>query len=114
MTKVKYDTVRQTYYLVAGEIISQLSEAGPSNAVIMNALVISSDGRFSVQQIAKAQQALQFQFHKRMNNPKIQILDVVLVSLMNLGMFTDAEFNAAPAGMKMEEIKIEEVLESSK
>jgi hypothetical protein len=36
------------------------------------------------------------------------------VSLMNLGMFTDAEFNAAPAGMKMEEIKIEEVLESSK
>jgi hypothetical protein len=114
MSKHLPKTERQTYYLVAGEVISRPADGEVSSAVIMNALVISADGRFSVQQIAKAQQALQFQFYKRMNDPSIQILDVVLVSLMNLGTFTDAEFNATPAGMKMEEIHIEDVLNPSK
>jgi ABC-type molybdate transport system ATPase subunit len=104
---------RQSYYLVAGEIVFSPSAGETSSSVLMNTLVITQDNRFAVAQIAKAQQAMQFQFIKRMNNPTLQILDVIIVSLMPLGEFTDAEFNATPAGMKIEEVNTEDLFKAS-
>jgi hypothetical protein len=116
MSKIKtigHASAKQMHFLVAGEIVFAAAEGQPSNSVLMNALVISQDGRFAVAQISKAQQAMQLQFHKRMNNPTLQILDVIILGLMPLGEFTDAEFNAVPSGMKIEEVNIEEMFKST-
>jgi hypothetical protein len=94
---------RQTYFMVASEVIFRAKDAEVSNTVLLNTLVISKDGKFPVTLIAKAQQATQFQFFKRMEDPTLVVLDVVIIALMNLGQFTDAEFNAAPEGMAMVE-----------
>lgn len=104
---------KQMYYLVAGEIVFAKAAGESSNSVLMNTLVITPDSRFAVAQIAKAQQAMQFQFIQRMNNPNLQILDVIILSLMPLGEFTDAEFNAAPAGMKIEEVNTEDLFKAT-
>lgn len=98
---------KQTYYMICGEIVFRTTDNEAPNMMRLNAVVISPDGRFAVRQIASAQQALQFQFFKRMNDATLQILDVITLSLMNLGVFTDKEFNAAPAGMKMQELNKE-------
>jgi hypothetical protein len=97
-------TTQQHYFLVTGELVFRRTEDEVPNAIRMNAVVTSKDGRLGVAQIGKAQQALQLQFHKRMEDPTIQILDVVIMSLVPLGVFIPEEFHAAPAGTELREM----------
>lgn len=98
------DVDRLHYYMVAGEIVFRTREDEPPNALRMNAVVMSKDGRIAVAQIGRAQQALQFQFFKRMNDPSLTVVDVVILALMPLGLFTPEEFNATPQGTELREM----------
>jgi hypothetical protein len=95
---------RQSYILVAGEIVFQMNEDEPPNAIRLNTVVTSRDGRVSVQHIGRAQQALQLQFFKRMGDPNLKVLDVVILAITPLGEFTPEEFNAAPSGTEMRSV----------
>jgi hypothetical protein len=111
---------RQKYYMVAGEIVFRSEDSDVPHAVRANAVVMSTDGQFAVPQIARAQQTLQHVFHTRMGEEaKIQVLDVVILSIMLLGSFTAEEFNkpisaAAPIAkdtpIPVTDIPIEEVI----
>lgn len=101
---------RQTYFLVAGEVVMQLSEEGNPTAVRLNTIIMSKDGKFAIQQINQSHQALQFQFHKRAEDPTVKVLDVIILGLMNLGEFTATEFNAKPAGLDIREMSDIQVL----
>lgn len=88
---------RKLFYLVAGEIVFQAEGEEMPHTIRSNAVVMSSTGNFAVPQIAMAQQALQHIFHTRMGaDAKINVLDVVILGLMQLGWFTSEEFNKAP------------------
>ncbi|WP_421991746.1 hypothetical protein [Roseococcus sp.] len=98
--RVEQSIERQTYYLVCGQIVFRATgeEDGAPAAILINTTVISPDGRFAVLQIARAQQALQAQFHRRMEGQTLDVLDCIIQGIMPLGQFTPEEFNAAPEG----------------
>lgn len=86
---------RKMYYLIAGEVVFQANEEEAPHAVRANGVVMSSDGKFAVPQIAMAQQTLQHIFYTRLGEEakNVKIVDVVILGIMPLGEFTPAEFN---------------------
>lgn len=101
---------KQTYFMVAGEVVMQLGEDTLPSAIRLNTIITSSDGKFALQQIIQAQQALQFQFRKRVDDTSVKVVDVILLGLMTLGQFTTEEFNARPTGLDIREMSDIQVL----
>lgn len=95
---------RRHYFLVAGELVFRTKESEVPNAVRMNTVVMSADGKLPAAQIGRAQQALQLHFFQRMQDPELKVVDVVILSLMPLGEFTPEEFNATPPGLEKREM----------
>lgn len=93
---------RKFYYLIAGEMTFYVGDEPTDVASVKgNAIVISSDGRFAVPQIGMAQQALQHSFHKRKDSDiDVHIVDVVILAIIPLGLFTSAEFNKQAEGVE--------------
>jgi hypothetical protein len=92
------------YHLVAGEIIFRHKEDEPLNAVRLNTVIQTLDGRVAARQIGLAQQSLQKQFFKNMNDATLTVIDVVILLMTNLGQFTQEQFHARPEGMTQQEI----------
>jgi len=88
------------YFMVTGQIVFRAPDAEEDtapNSILVNAVITSPDGRIAVQQLGRAQQALQLQFFKKMGEAQLTVLDVVIMALMPLGVFTAAAFHAVPA-----------------
>ena len=88
----------QSYFLVAAEIMFQVKDQEGINMLRLNTVVMSQDPRFAVVQIARAQQSAQMQFHQKMENPLLEVLDVIILGIMPLGLFTHEEFNLTAPG----------------
>lgn len=89
---------RKHYHMVAGNVVFREKDSEIPISILLNTVITSKDGKIPVALIAKAQQSLQMQFHKKMNDPEIVVLDVVIVNLMGLGTFTEEEFHFRPKG----------------
>lgn len=105
-SKLKPDPEKlEHYYLVTGNIVFTVGEdtTNPISAG-SNAVVTSVDGRLSVVHLARTQQALQAQFHQKIGSElKIEVIDVVIMGMISLGVFTKEQFNRLPEGMKLVE-----------
>lgn len=88
---------RKHYYLVAGELVLQQDDDTPAQARL-NTVTATDYQRFATADIAKAQQALQMLFHRRMGEHAgtVKVIDVVLLSVSYLGHMTEAEFQKMP------------------
>lgn len=93
---------KKHYFLIAGHVIFQTADGEPGQ-ILLNAVVHGSSKNFAVAMIGKAQQALQIQFFKKVNDPNVQVVDVPIQNIVHLGFMTDKEFNAVPAGMELRE-----------
>lgn len=85
---------RQHYFLLCGEIVYQMPERKEFEMTRLNTVAISKDGQLTAAHIGRAQQAMQVNFFKRINDPAAQVLDLVILSIASLGQFTAEEFNA--------------------
>lgn len=99
------EEIKKHYYMVAGEVVfrTKENEIGSNR---LNALVVTSEQRFALQQINLAQQTLQRNFFNRQAEP-VEVIDVVLNGLMYLGLFTEQEFHAVPKGMRVQQLRTE-------
>jgi hypothetical protein len=103
---------RKFFFMVAAQIVFsvKLDEANPENvamnAVSLNGVVTHSEDKVPAKLLGKAQQVVQLQFAKKMGDdmPKINVVDVVILNIMNLGYMTDEEFSATPDGTKQQEV----------
>ena len=91
------------YFLIAGEIV--FHNDGGINSVRLNAVATSNQSKIPARGVAVAQQACQHAFTQRMDGlENINILDVVIMSIVYLGEFTQEEFQAPPEGMEMQPV----------
>lgn len=95
------------YYLVCGEVkfAKPATDDQPETigSTLLNAVVSRDEKTFPVSAIGRAQQALQLNFHGRMEDPSIIVADVVLVNVVYLGHMSQAEFQKQPEGTKLQE-----------
>lgn len=98
--RVKAQGRKQVYFMACAEIVFRMKEDEPLNMVRVNTVVMSDTGDLAVRDLAKIQQGAQMQFHKNMQDPSVTIIDVVILGITRLGVFTAEEFNASPQGME--------------
>lgn len=115
------ETVRRHHFMFTGEIIFR--EVGPANPPIqayrVNTLIMGSSANLNHMMLNRASQALQVAFMKK-DPEKIEIVEVVILNVVNLGHMTQEEFLRKPIGyelqeqMKEAEQNIKEAVEKAK
>lgn len=84
--------MKKHYHLVLGSIVFKEADSEVINAIQLNAILPTETQNIDAAQLGKAQQNLQFVFHKKMEDPTIQVVDVILSSFSYLGYMTKEEF----------------------
>lgn len=95
------------YHLVAGEVIFRDPDTEQSGVVRLNVMIVTPDGNVAVRHIGGAQQSLQLRFFERVENPKLQVIDVVIIGISSLGEMTNEEFHREPPGQVLQEVAVE-------
>lgn len=83
---------KQFFFLFCAEIVFQIKDAPGLSSYRMNTVVTSNQNTLHAAQIGKAQQILQMEFIKRMNDPTLEIRDVIILTINPLGLQTTEEF----------------------
>lgn len=92
------------YHLICGTL---MLDAGNDNisSVSLNAILHTEHAYLTAHNLGQAQQALQMNFHKRMEGDpfiaQMKIVDVVLASITHIGFMTPSKFHKAPEGMQL-------------
>lgn len=93
--------------MICGEVIF-MTKDGQSGSVRLNSVATSQFNKIPVALIGKAQQGLQLNFFKKMEDPDVQVLDVVIMNIFHLGHMTPAEFHKPPEGTVLQEVAVGE------
>ena len=103
--KEKSVSEKKHHYMIAGKIVfNQKDQPERINSIDLNGILIIDQPYINVASIGKAQQILQMHFHKNVGDASlVNVLDVVVLQFSHLGLMTQQEFEAVPAGMKLQE-----------
>ena len=99
------------HHLIVGEIAFRERDKEDIAAIRVNGIMMDPEKELPVRLLGKAQQILQLNFHQRMQNQNIEVLDVVLMNFVYLGQMTQEEFHKAPERLKLQEKAIAPVVE---
>jgi hypothetical protein len=107
------NTSKKFFFLVSASVVFAVrmgkDKMSDPTTMQLNTVVTGTEDRFPSKAIGHAQQAVQLALFKRLGDEaqNVEIGDVIINNLMNLGYMTDEEFNAkpAPAAELPEEIK---------
>ena len=91
------------HHLIHGEIVFKHKDHDQIHSTRVNGILVDPQENISIRLLGKAQQILQLNFHQRMQDESIQVLDVILADFSYLGLMTQEKFQAAPEGAKIVE-----------
>jgi hypothetical protein len=91
------------HFLIASEIVFSQKDQEQIHAIRLNSVVTSKTLNLPARMVGKAQQSAQIQFFQRMGDETINVRDVVIITITNLGLMTEEEFQQPPEGMKLQE-----------
>ena len=99
--------IKQHYHLVVAELVFKPNDQEMINAVRMNGVIVDEEKGIPQRLLAKAQQIVQLNFHRKIEeeSANVTVVDVVLMNFVYLGHFTQEEFFKQPEGMKVAERK---------
>ena len=84
--------MKKHYYLVHGSIVFTDKENENPVKLDLNAILPTDTQNIDTKALGKAQQNLQLTFRKKMEDPELKVVDVILNSLSYLGCMTHEEF----------------------
>lgn len=94
---------KKFFFMVAATIVftikTQPDDAGAMTQLVpVNCMVVHEKDQFGAEQLAKAQNGAQMAFFKKLGDEaaNVQVLDVVINSINNLGHMTEEEFHHRP------------------
>lgn len=90
------------FHLVCGTLLLDAGEDSISS-VSLNAIIHTEVNQITVKDIGHAQQALQMNFHQRMQGETFKVVDIVIASFSYLGFMAPSKFNEKPEGMELVE-----------
>ena len=102
------------HHLVAGQILLTEGNNPSLNSVPLNCVITTKEPIIGVHDIGRAQQTLQMLFFKKLPEsvvPTINVVDVVILSLTNLGYMTDERFLQKPEGVAVQERETKPTME---
>lgn len=94
------------YTLITGQVIFTLEKEDNINAAHINGIIVTKDTKFTVKDLGKCQQILQLNFHKKLGEVAVNVVDVVIMGMTPLGHMTEEEFHALPEETKQQEMPL--------
>jgi hypothetical protein len=99
---------KKFHFMIAAQVVFAVQAEGSEpalNTAFINGVVTNDKDVFPSRLVGKAQQIAQMQLFKRLGDEakNVNVLDVVIMSIMNLGYMTDGDFLAAPEGTAKKE-----------
>ena len=95
---------KKHHHLIVGEIVFTHQDAPEHVQAIRTNGVLVDDGKdIPVRLLGKAQQILQLNFHQKMQDDKVTVVDVLLLDFCYLGHMTQDEFHKVPDGVELKE-----------
>lgn len=91
------------YTLVCGELLFEQDKDKQLRTTKLNTMIRSSHQHVTAHQLGRAQQALQLALFQKLNDPKLKIHNVIIVTLSDMGWMTEEQFQAKPEGVKLQE-----------
>lgn len=107
----KASSDRKFFFMVACQVVFHVAatanEPEAMNTAFINGVVTNDVDQFPSRLVGKAQQVAQMHFFKRLGDEakNVNVVDVVIMGIMNLGFMTDEEFQAVPEGVRQQERK---------
>lgn len=97
--------VKKHYHLIAAELVFKPRDLDTISAVRMNGVIAEPEKEITQRQLAKAQQIIQLNFHRKIEEESnnVNVLDCVLMNFIYLGYMTQEEFFKKPEGMELRE-----------
>jgi hypothetical protein len=92
------------FHLVAGTILFHDPEANATTSIMLNCTIVTDEKNIPSKEIGRAQQTLQMLMFKKLDDPKVEVMDVVIVGISYLGHMTDEYFLAPPEGTTRQEV----------
>lgn len=90
------------HHLIHGEIVFKHKDHDQIHSTRVNGILVDAQQNIPVRLLGKAQQILQLNFHQRMQDESIQVLDVILADFSYLGLMTQEEFQTVPEGTALQ------------
>lgn len=84
--------MKKHYHLVHGSIVFLDKESEAPVKLDLNAILPTDTQNIDTKGLGKAQQNLQLTFRKKMEDPELKVVDVILNSFSYLGCMTHEEF----------------------
>lgn len=84
---------KPAHFLLACVELTFMDDDGQTGITRLNTMVKSEDGRVNVELLGRTQQAAQIQLRKKLQDPNVNVLDVVVFAVSDLGIMTDEEFH---------------------
>ena len=98
---------KKHHHLIAGTIMFRNKDSNDIGSVVLNGVLLTDTKEVPIASLGKAQQILQFNFHRNaQNDGSITVLDVIILNIVHLGLFTEEEFKAVPEGTTLQEVKV--------
>lgn len=82
-------------FLCTGEVIFSAKDTEGVHSIRLNAIASNDKPLIPVRLLGRMQQGLQYQFHQRMQDPTLTVVDVVILNIVSLGEMTKEELHAA-------------------
>lgn len=92
--------MKKHYHLVHGSIVFIEPENPNPVKLDLNAILPTNTQNITTAALGKSQQNLQLTFHKKMEDEKLEVVDVILNSFSYLGHMTSEEFYGSTAKSK--------------
>lgn len=98
--------VKKHHHLISGAVHFRNKDSNDIGSVPLNGVLLSDNKDIPMTSLGKAQKVLQLNFYRNAQaDGKVEVVDVVLLNLVYLGEFTEAEFKAVPEGLSLQEVK---------
>ena len=83
---------RQHWFIACAEVTFVHGDGENTGITRLNSMIKSDQQAVGVQLLGRAQQAVQLQLHKNLNDPGLNVLNVVFISISYLGHMTEQDF----------------------
>lgn len=100
------------HFLIVGEVVFRMPNEEEVRAAKVNGVLVTDSRNVGSAHLGKCQQIVQLHFRQSLPDPKIQVVDVVLLNIDYLGEMTEEEFLGPNAVQEQPEAKPAPVIQA--
>lgn len=93
MTEQKSTDIKKYHWMISAQVIFQLPKVEDGSLLTMNTMLLTDEPHVTYKDLARANRSLKISLDQRFDT-SIDLKDIVYLSISNLGLMSEPEFQA--------------------